>query len=77
MCKNVEAISRHLCYTQREYDYLWDQAILRFPLEDDALVAPSGCRYRHVVIPEGAEIAADVAHRLEAVDSGWIQLVGR
>jgi hypothetical protein len=78
VCKNVEASANHLCYTQRETDYLWDQAILRLPLEDDALVAPSGSRYRHIVIPEGAEVATEVARRLETLsrNGGQVLIVG-
>ena len=78
VCKNVEAIANHLCYTQREIDYLWDQAIRSLPLEDDALVAPAGSRYRKIVIPEGAEIITDVAQRLEAFSchGGQVLVVG-
>ena len=79
VCKNVEAIANYLCYTQREYDYLWDHAILRLPLEDDALVAPSGSRLSKIIIPEGAEIVTDVARRLEAFsrNDGQVLVVGK
>lgn len=78
VCKNVEALANHLCYTQREYDYLWDQAILSLPFEDDALVAPSGSRYRKIIIPEGAEIPTEVARRLEIFsrNGGQVLVVG-
>lgn len=78
VCKNVEAIANHLCYTQREYDYLWGQAVLSLPLDYDVFIAPSGSRYRYVVIPDGAEIATDVAHRLETFsrNGGRVLVVG-
>lgn len=53
-----------LLYAPVDFDYIWDDVILSCPVENDALVTPSGQRIKTVIIPAVGALDAAVADKL-------------
>ena len=60
----VDAIAKALCYSQCDYDYIWDDAVLELPLEDGAFVTPKGQRIRTLLISQGTNLSEPISNRL-------------
>lgn len=60
----TDKIAEAVCYSQHDYEYIWDNAIVSMPIKNGAFTAPSGQRIDTVIMPGNIKIPEKTTKKL-------------
>lgn len=74
--EKIDYLARKMTYSQKEYDYVWDNDLFSMKVRKGKLTSKGGQRYSGIIIPPGSHINTRVTDKLRVLkDSGCNLLV--
>ncbi|MGN0183095.1 MAG: glycosyl hydrolase [Candidatus Ornithomonoglobus sp.] len=69
--EQTDSIAEALCYMPRDYEYIWDGAIISMPVENGGFASPGGQTINTVIMPGGIALPEQTCKKLtEFIRSG-------